>query len=343
MSKETLGRRNIHYYVLPSLVERARDVVGAQVHALTSSRLRGALPTTRLRSLYYRWRIQRLVDRLAPVAIVFNTAEPAPYFHTFRQVRHPLKIGIVHNPRRGTLDYRMRESGELVFCLHDYNYRLLEKDKPVDGYLSPFFKYRNLPPASGSDGRLEIAVQGVISFSRRDYPLLIRLGEELTRRSGSCGVVFNILGDADIRDGPRLRRMISARGLERFFTVHRWLPDDEFFRQFQRADYVMPLVSPRHGAYADGAKVTAAFGHSGAYGMPLILQREVAALWGVPANACVAYSGLEDLADQLIRGLADQAERAQRYQLLISRKIQENQRALKELSRDHTAFAHTRQ
>ena len=105
----------------------------------------------------------------------------------------------------------------------------------------------------------------------------------------------------------------------------------------------MPLVSPRHGAYADGATVTAAFGHSGAYGMPLILQREVAALWGVPENACVTYSGLEDLADQLIRGLGDQAEQAQRYQLLISRKVQENQRALKELSRDHTAFAHTRQ
>ena len=81
----------------------------------------------------------------------------------------------------------------------------------------------------------------------------------------------------------------------------------------------------------------------GAYGLPLILQREVAALWGVPENACVTYSGLEDLADQLIRGLGDQAEQAQRYQLLISGKVQENQRVLKELSRDHPAFAHTRQ
>ena len=313
-----------------------------QVHALNSSRLRYALPTKRLRSIYYRWRIQQLVDRLAPVAIVFNTAEPAPYLDTFRQIRHPLKIGVVHNPRRESLDYRMRKTGELVFCLHDYNYRLLKKDKPVDGYLSPFFKYRDLPAESASDGRLEIAIQGVISFSRRDYPLLIGLGEELTRRSGACGVVFNILGDADSRDGPRLRRMISARGLERFFTVHRWLPDDEFFRQFQRADYVMPLVSPRHGAYADGAKVTAAYGHSGAYGTPLILQKEVAALWGVPESACVTYAGLEDLADQLIGGLGDRAGQVQQYRSLISGKVKENRRVLKELSRDHPAFAQTR-
>ena len=29
---------DIHYYLLPSLVERARDVVGAQVHTLNPSR-----------------------------------------------------------------------------------------------------------------------------------------------------------------------------------------------------------------------------------------------------------------------------------------------------------------
>jgi hypothetical protein len=274
---------------------------------------------------------------------VFNTVEPATVRHVFRQVRHPLKIGVVHNPRREAVANGTRESGELLFCLHDYNYRLLEKDMSVDGYLSPFFKFRDLPSGSGSEHRVEIAVLGVVSFTRRDYPMLIELAEELAQQSPPPDVVFNILGDADVRDGRRLRRMISAGGLERFFTLHRWLPDAEFIRQFRRADYVMPLLRAGESTYRARGKVTAAYGHSGAFGTPLILDREVASFWGVPESTCVAYAGPRDLADRLNRGLGGLADRTQRYRSLISGKIQKNRLFLKNLSRIHPAFSHTRQ
>ena len=166
---------DLQYFVLPSLVERAREVVGEQVFPLNPPRLRYVLPAKRLRAAYYLRRIQKLVDRLDPVAIVFNTVEPPAYLRVFRQIRHPIKIGIVHNPRRAGIDYERRGSGELIFCLHDYNYRLLEKDTPVDGYLSPFFRCRDLPAATAPKDRLEIAVQGVVSFGRRDYPMLVTL------------------------------------------------------------------------------------------------------------------------------------------------------------------------
>ena len=232
------GPLDLHYFVLPGLVERARAVVGARVHALNSPRLRYVLPSKRLRSLYYRWRIQGIVDRMAPVALVFNTVEPAPYLRVFQQIRHPLKIGIVHNPRREGIDYDPRRAGELIFCLHDYNYRILQQDKPVDGYLSPVFKYCEPPQDAGAAGPLTIAVQGVISFSRRDYPMLITLCRSLARQPRPPDIVFNVLGDADIRDGPKLKAMIGEYGLERFITVHSWLPDEEFFRQLQQADYI---------------------------------------------------------------------------------------------------------
>ena len=194
----------IRYLVIPSLLDRAQAIVGDRAEKANPRWLKYSLPSKTLRARYYRRRIQRLVDRLQPAAVVFNTVEPVAYFSVFRHVRHPVKIGIVHNPKREGIDYSPRRSGELIFCLHDYNYHLLRKDTPVDGYLSPFFRYREADSARRPDGRLEIAVQGVISFNRRDYPFLVALCERLAQRAPRKEFVFNILGDVRLRDGPQL-------------------------------------------------------------------------------------------------------------------------------------------
>ena len=334
---------DIRYFLVPSVVERAREIVGERVFPLNPRRLRYVLPTKRMRTPYYRRRIQKLVDRLDPVAIVFNTVEPAAYFHVFRQIRHPIKIGIVHNPRRAGLDYELRGSGELIFCLHDYNYRLLEKDKPLDGYFSPFFRCRDVPAATAPKDRIEIAVQGIVSFTRRDYLMLVTLCQKLARRSPTAPVQFNILGNADIRDGPELRQRVSDLGLGDYFQMYSWLPDRDFFQQIARADYVMPLVHQRQGNYADHAKVTSAYGHSGAYGTPLILHRDTASLWGVPESACVTYVATEDLCDALLRGLDDRPRHAQRYQAIVAERIRQNRAVLENVAHNHLAFHAHRQ
>ena len=313
-------------------------MVGEQVYALNPAPLRYGLPTKRLRGLYYRRRVQQLVDRFQPAAILFNTAEPADYLRAFRLVRHPLKMGIVHNPRREGIDYAPRGPGEVIFCLHDYNYHLLQRDRPVDGYLSPFFRYCALPPKDIGEQPTEIAVQGVISFNRRDYPMLIDLCRRLADRPPRPRLVFNILGDADIRDGPRLRQMISEHGLGSLIKVHSWLPDAEFFRQVQQAHYVMPLLTPGAGPYAGGAKASAAYGHSGAYGKPLILHRATAELWGIPENACVTYTDQADLRQKLCH-LSGWTEHARRYRTVIEGKIRENKAFLQSLANRHPGFA----
>ena len=241
------------------------------------------------------------------------------------------------------IDYQTGVPGELIFCLHEYNYHLLEKDKPVDGYLSPFFKYLDVSTESEVKERVEIAVQGVISFGRRDYPMLIELCEQLSRQTPRPNVVFNILGDADIRDGPKLRQRVTDLGLGNYFRLHSWLPALEFFRQLQRADYIMPLVSPRQRIYADNVN-----GHCRV--------RVFRCLWhashpasggrlavGIPKSACVTYPGTEELGDTLLRGLDDRSRHARRYRAVVAEKIRQNLAILEDLTHNHPAFhAHRR-
>ena len=105
----------------------------------------------------------------------------------------------------------------------------------------------------------------------------------------------------------------------------------------------MPLVSPRQRIYADNVKVTAAHGHSGAYGTPLILHREVASLWGISKSACVTYPGTEELGDTLLRGLDDRSRYARRYRAVVAEKIRQNLAILEDLTHNHPAFhAHRR-
>lgn len=327
------------YHLLPAFVERAKDVVGERVYPLHGPALRFALPTKRLRAIYYRWKIQRLVDELRPRAVIFNTVEPPVFLDVFRRIRHPLKIGIVHNPKRPEIDYQRRGPGELIFCLHDYNYNLLANDKPVDGYLSPFFRYLDGARECGPDARIEIAVQGVISFNRRDYPMLVDLSRRLMQGPRHPRVVFNILGDASLRDGPRLRHLVQQHGVDRLFRFHVGLPDREFFDQLARSDYVMPLLSPDEHTYGGSAKVTAAYGHSGAYGIPLILHRRTARLWGIPEDACVSYDDTLDVEGLLVHGADDHAAMRRTYRALIDDKIEQNRVFLRRLSQDHPAVA----
>ena len=122
--------------------------------------LRWVLPSKRLRSFYYRRRVQWIVDRSDATAVVFNTIEPVAYFRVFRSLRHPLKLGVVHNPHREGIDYEPRPANEIVLCLHDYNYRRLEAEKPVDGWLSPFFRGGGMPRGATPADTTEIAVPG---------------------------------------------------------------------------------------------------------------------------------------------------------------------------------------
>ena len=321
------------------LAARGRVIVGDRVTALYPSVLRYLFGPARVRAFLYRRRVPHLVRRLAPDAVILNTAEPAPYSELLRDLAHPVKLGLVHNPRRERLGDSDRDPTTLLFCLHEYNFHRLRGELLVDGYLSPFFRYSERLSRPSSDAAIELAVQGIISFSRRDYLSLIDVARRLMARSPRPRVVFNILGDSSIRDGPRLRHLVMQHGLEPYFKLHRWLSDHEFFQQLQRAQYLLPLIAPHTGPYASGAKVSAAFGHSGAYGIPLLVQMQVAEGWGVPRDACVTYRDSTDLTDILAGRLVDHDVPAERYQSWIDAAIQRNRAHLRQLNAAHPALA----
>ena len=259
----------------------------------------------------------------------------------FRNLKHPLKLGIVHNPLRKGIDYEPRPDNEMILCLHDYNYRLLETKKPVDGWLSPFFRGRHARERAVPTETTEIAVQGVISFNRRNYRMLVDVCRELANKARPPSILFNILGDSTIRDGPALRESVVRHRLERFFRFHRWLSDTEFTEQLQRAGYMMPLLHQDERQYAADAKVTLAYGNSGAYGTPLLLHRDLATEWGLPDDTCVTYAGVDELAQTLAQ-ISDDTVRAARYSQFVDAKIRENRDSLRRLVQHCRAFSYTR-
>ena len=123
--------------------------------------------------------------------------------------------------------------------------------------------------------------------------------------------------------------------------LHSWLSYSEFFQQLQRAHYVMPLVDHLRGLYTSDGKVTLAFGHSGAYGKPMILHRDIASAWGVPEEACVIYTSTENLVKRL-SDLSPDSFRPKRYRRWITGKIEENRSFLRKLSHTHKVFASVR-
>ena len=97
----------------------------------------------------------------------------------------------------------------------------------------------------------------------------------------------------------------------------------------------MPLLNAQRDSYAGAAKVTAAYGHSGAYGVPMILHRNTAELWGISDEACVPFDRCADLVDQLAGGVSDRAVVAACYRELIARKVEQNKAFLQTLAREH--------
>ena len=100
--------------------------------------------------------------------------------------------------------------------------------------------------------------------------------------------------------------------------------------------------SPGRGAYAEQAKVTAALGHAGAYGPPLLVHREIATLWGIPDDGCLGYSTPEDLSETLVRGPGHRARMVQRHREVVAEKIRQNRDFLEELALRHPVLVKAR-
>ncbi len=285
---------DIRYVVRRRLVNATRALLGpgASVESLALGPVDFG-PGHTMGAAWMHWRLGSVLRRFAPDVLVCNTLDDAAVQAQFRRLAVGLKVGVLHNTRDAQ-QWSRPVHGEILACLHRYNYLALRDEMPIRAYFSPYFlpRYpRQEPPA---DAPLCIAAAGVVSFDRRDYRLLVEVAGRLASRGRGPAVVFDIVGEARDRDGPELRRIVAARGLDGFFRFHSRLTDDDFFQRLNAADFISPLVRPGEGPYADG-KVTLAYGNSGALGRPLLIHRAVAHQIQLPDAVCATYENADEL------------------------------------------------
>ena len=329
---------SIQYFVLPTVSKRAKNIVGSNVSDLGRHSLKYFLPTKTMRGVYYRRVIQQLINSQKPDALVFNTLEPKPYLDVFKAINHPIKIGLVHNPLRFKSNYGVKLKNELLFCLCDYNYEVLKQaDFKIDGYFSPFYKCMDVMLTQRKASRIEIVIQGVISYNRRNYSFLIELAKKISLHHSSCDIIFNILTDSTYRDGPHFREKINNAHLQKYFRFHDRLSDIKFFNQLANTCYVMPLLNHQQGTYSLG-KATSAHLHSGAYGVPLILDRKTAETWRINDNASIVYDSANNLIELLTSKTQARNSLSKEYSRLIDKKIDSNKEFLRNLFKTHEIF-----
>tara|TARA_B100001123_G_scaffold450046_1_gene618232 strand:+ start:1605 stop:2711 length:1107 start_codon:yes stop_codon:yes gene_type:complete len=333
---------SIHYFLNIAIAKRAETILGGRVTRLGNKLLRYACPSKIMRAFFYRHAIQKLIDHHKPDVIVFNTLEPKPYHEIFKALDHPIKIGLVHNLKTYNSHDKIKSDTEFLFCLHKHNYVTLNKaGRKVDGYIVPFHRCLDIVKTRHEIDQIEIAVPGIISYNRRNYLLLIQLAERFSLHNHSTKITFNILTDSTQRDGPDLRKRIEEKNLQKYFRFHRWLSDVNFFTQLANAHYVMPILNHGRGTYALG-KVSIAFGHSGAYGVPLILDERTAEIWGLDKKNGLIYDSLDNLVKLLLTKKVDRHSLSQEYNLFIKRQIEENREFLGNLSKSHKIFSRFR-
>ena len=331
---------DIYYYVIPSKVQCLNYAPHDRIHKITNSAIRYFVSKTGLRSFYFTFQIKSLIRNHRPDLLIFNTIEPRRYLKVFRAVDHVKKIGIVHSPFEKGIEHNHDSSKELLFCLNDYNYNYLVNKIEVDGYFLPMFRNFIFTYKIPQTDKIKIAVQGIINFSKRDYPLLIEIAKRLNQMKGSPKLVFNIVGNIRFKHGPELNTMIRREGLDNYFILHGPLNDEEFFKEIYESDFIMPLITRTDSDYFNG-RISASYSLSAAYNKPMIIHSHTAKSWWVPDDCCIAYTDMEDLLDKFSQISYIKQAVLLKYEKLINDKIDKNKIFLNEISIKYRDFFRT--
>lgn len=274
---------------------------------------------------FFIYRINRIIKEMSPDLVVFNTIEPERYYRIFKKIIAPKKLGLIHNPKKNTVS---KKTNEYYFVLSKILFENFKKSIPLDGYLLPYFRQFDFP-VRGNNERLVIAVQGLVSFKRRDYPFLIEAAREMQKR-GVSDVVFNIIGSRHIRDAEAFLKMVQDGGVERYFLFYDELDDRAFFEQINDSDCIMTLLHQNQSHYYR-EKTTASCSHAAAYAKLLVLSKENADAWGVGSDMAIVYDGLESFVDTILTMRSSQDRITETFRRFIEQSIEENKIELSKL------------
>ena len=280
---------DIHYFIIPRKYKELQHIYRDRLHVAYNAGVYFFCSKTGLRGLYFKHSVKKIMEQFRPDLVIFNSIVPERTMKAFESIRDRIKFGVVHGFNH-ILPKKMLNT--FYFVLDEKIYQK-HRDENIDGYMQPFYPQFKLEKKDNG-GRIVIAVQGTISFKRRDYPMLIKIAREL-KTCQKKGVLFNIVGSMVHRDAPELFRLVRRHRVEEYFQFHKSLSDEQFYGEIVNSDYLMPLLGEKHKKYLNHDKITSTHSHSISYNKPMILSAENAKIWGMDRSMALIYESPREL------------------------------------------------
>ncbi len=190
-------------------------------------------------------------------------------------------------------------------------------------------------------GRRTIAIPGSVNFGSRNYQQLLDAVPGIVDRVGADNIQISVVGGGGFGRGAgperraRLEEQVADRGLSEIFEFAEideqgFVPGGPYYAHLRGADFLLPSVPPDDPSFRT-VKITSAIPTSIGLGVPAIVDRWTAAVYGLPA---VVYRGaaVADGLDQAL-SMSQDALEALRARLVVHRERE------MERSRDEMAWA----
>ena len=220
-----------------------------------------------------------------------------------------------------------KEANEQYFVLSRLLFENFKEQLPLAGYLLPYFGQFKLPEKAIGE-TVTVAVQGLISYKRRDYHFLLDAAKTMQER-GIGQICFNIIGNRHIQDGPEFFKTVETQGLAGYFRFYDELDDRAFAEQINASDCIMTLLHENQRQYYHD-KTTASLSHAASYGKPLVLCRENAEAWDIGSADALIYDNVDSFITLITQPDALNAV-AERHRKNIAQAIDENITALESI------------
>jgi hypothetical protein len=306
---------DIRYFVVNEKVDELSKVY-PRVKPIAGKCVSFLVRHLQLRIPYFRYAIQKIINREDADLVIFNSIEPKRNFQIFRALKARNKLALVHNPLNESYDNLQKESNEYFFVLSKIVYDKYSTKMPLDGYFLPFFKMYDLKKKV-NDGRIVVGVQGLLNYNKRDYSHLLAIATAL-REKNLNHVVFSIIGTLNKKDGARFLLSVEEAGLKDFFIFHPEMDDRTFAEKLSECDFLITLLTEKYAFYYRD-KTSASFSHSAAYNIPLILTRENADAWHLDENVALIYESVDGLAEKFQGANVQNRTIQERYEQFIEK------------------------
>jgi len=152
------------------------------------------------------------------------------------------------------------------------------------------------------EGRRRIAVPGTVNFDARDYAQILASVPRILDHAAPGTFDICIIGSG--ADRPALEEMVRDSGLAQHFAFaplneQGFVSGDAFYAHLRGATFLLPSLPADDTTYRV-SKITASIPNSVGLGIPAIIDRWTAAVYGLPA---VTYTG-DALEEGLVRAMS---------------------------------------